>query len=686
MRPMTSERIGASGDAPPRASPRRADIQGLRAVAVLAVVLFHAGLPLPGGFLGVDVFFVISGYVIMRMLLREHAATGRIALGRFFGRRFRRLAPALVTVLLVTLVASDLIQSPLIGETTTRTALGGLAGVANVVIYRTTGGYFEPAAASNPLLHIWSLSVEEQFYLVFPVLLLALLLLARRSRARALPAAVLLGITVASALVAMAAAAGIDLPGPQFPTSFYSPVTRAWEFGAGALVAMVPAARVPRSPRVVIALHGLGAGMLAVSLVAIDASVRGPGPATLLPVGGTALLLLAGADATGPVAAALRSRPSVRIGDISYSWYLWHWPAIVLTSALVPDSTPAKALAAVAALVPAVLSYRWIEQPVRQAPARGKARTLRLAAVLLVPAALVTGTASVASDHGWGIPEVQAIRAQHAGWDTCMSFATLGDGSAADPDPARCTWDAEATGRPVFLVGDSNASHFSESVIAASRALGRPMTMRTAAACPFIDVHRQVGTTYEAPDRACRQYYETTLAWLEGQRAGTVVIASTEGYWSGGEAAIGPTPQDVSRVVTARSAALTSGLTRTVEALREAGHDVVLVQSVPHPAFTGHTGVPESCSVLALATRTCVLSVPRAEVETVQAPSRATIAEVAASTGATVLDLRESFCDATSCSLDRDGELLYQDPMHLTVAASRAFTSRFAEALEPSAP
>ncbi|QIS40677.1 acyltransferase [Clavibacter capsici] len=667
-----------------RSSPRRADIQGLRAVAVLAVVLFHAGLPLPGGFLGVDVFFVISGYVITQVLLREFAATGRIRLGRFLGRRFRRLAPALVTVVLVTLVASALIQSPLVGETTTRTALGGLVGVANVVIYRTTGGYFEPAAASNPLLHIWSLSVEEQFYLVFPVLLLAALLVARRSRARALPAAVLLGITVASAGVAMITAAGIDLPGPQFPTSYYSPVTRAWEFGAGALVAIIPAARVLRSSRAVVAVHVLGAGLLVVSLVAIDASVRGPGPSTLLPVAATALLLLAGADAAGPVAAILRSTPSVRLGDVSYSWYLWHWPAIVLTTALVPDSTPAKAAAAVAALVPAAMSYRWIERPLRRPPVRTRWGTPRLAAALLVPAVIVVGTVGIASDRGWGIPEVQAIHARHTGWDACMTFATLGDGSAADPDPARCTWDAEATGRPVYLVGDSNASQFSEAVIAASSSLGRPTSMRTAAACPFVDVHRQIGATPTAQDRACRAYYEDALAWLEGAPAGTVVIASTEGYWSGGDAAIGRTPQDVSRDVAARTAALAVGLTRTTTALRDAGHDVVLVQSVPHPIFSGHRDVPESCSVLALATRTCALSVPLAEIDAVQSPSRTTLEQVAESTGATVLDLRDAFCDASSCAMDRDGELLYQDAMHLTVEASRTFAPRFAEALAPS--
>ncbi len=233
-------------------------------------------------------------------------------------------------------------------------------------------------------------------------------------------------------------------------------------------------------------------------------------------------------------------------------------------------------------------------------------------------------------------------------------------------------------------MGDSNASQFSEAVIAASSSLGRPTSMRTAAACPFVDVHRQIGATPTAQDRACRAYYEDALAWLEGAPAGTVVIASTEGYWSGGDAAIGRTPQDVSRDVPARTAALAAGLTRTTTALRDAGHDVVLVQSVPHPIFSGHRDVPESCSVLALATRTCALSVPLAEIDAVQSPSRMTLEQVAESTGATVLDLRDAFCDASSCAMDRDGELLYQDAMHLTVEASRTFAPRFAEALAPS--
>ena len=684
MRPMTARGSVAGAGSPPRPDARRADIQGLRAVAVLAVVLFHAGLPLPGGFLGVDAFFVISGHVITRMLLRESAATGRIDLPRFYIRRFRRLAPALVPVLLVTLVASALIQSPRLGDTTMRTTLGGSAGVANFVVYQTTGGYFEPAAASNALLHIWSLSVEEQFYLVFPVLLLGLLLLARRMRARALPAAALLAITAASAAIAMTAAAGVDLPGPMFLTSYYSPVTRAWEFGAGALAAMIPAARLLRRPRLATVAHALGAVMLVLALVGIHGSDQGVGPATLLPVVGTALLLLAGASATGPVAAVLRSGPSIRLGDISYSWYLWHWPAIVLASALVPDSTPAKVAAAVGALVPAVLSYRFLEQPIRRAPAPGARSTLRLAAVLAVPAVAVVGIVGVGSDRGWGVPAVHAMEEQHAGWRTCMSFATMPNGPAANPDYAGCTWDADATGRPVFLVGDSNASHFVEPVVAASRSLGRPTTMRTAAACPFADVHRRAGPTADATDLRCRDYYESTLSWLEGQPSGTVVIASTEAYWSGEEPLVGATPEGIGADVPTRSAALTAGLERTVKALQDAGHDVVLVPSVPHPALSGRTGVPEDCSVMALATGTCRLSVPRAEIAAVQAPMRATIAQVAGSTGATVLDLLDSFCDATTCSVDRGGELLYQDSTHLSVAGSRTLTPRFAEALAPS--
>lgn len=167
-------RADATAHHPARPGDRRPDIQGLRAVAVLLVVAFHAGLPLPGGFLGVDVFFVISGFVITSMLAREYASRGRINLRGFYSRRFKRLSPALALTLSVTVLLSLALQSPFgTQQITAQTALGALFLSANLVIARNTGGYFDPAAETSPLLNTWSLSVEEQFYLAFPTILIA---------------------------------------------------------------------------------------------------------------------------------------------------------------------------------------------------------------------------------------------------------------------------------------------------------------------------------------------------------------------------------------------------------------------------------------------------------------------------------------------------------------------------------
>ena len=216
-RPRPSEPVAAP------APSRRLDIQGLRALAVLLVVAFHAGLPLPGGFVGVDVFFVISGFVITAMLRREWETTGRIRFGAFYLRRFKRLAPALAVMVVTTTLASSLFLSPLgPQQDAARTAVGALLTGANLVIAGTTGGYFDAPAELNPLLNTWSLSVEEQFYLAFPALLALGWLLAPRLRSAP---AVLVG---AAAIVSFALAdAGTTGVAQSWLLGFYSPFTRA---------------------------------------------------------------------------------------------------------------------------------------------------------------------------------------------------------------------------------------------------------------------------------------------------------------------------------------------------------------------------------------------------------------------------------------------------------------------------
>lgn len=288
-----------------RPSSRRADIQGLRAIAVMVVVMFHAGLGLQGGFVGVDIFFVISGFVITAMLAREWDQSGRINFGQFYLRRFRRLTPALALMIAVTTVISAVVISPLgPQQTVAETAIGAMLFVANIVIAATTGNYFGTAADVNPLLHTWSLSVEEQFYLFFPALLAVGWVMSRRRRMRFGALIVVGSVAAISFLIAFMGPldrpiAGFSVPMSRLAFGFYSPLTRAWEFAVGAL--LVLALRIWNlhlSRRTSGILGSSGMALLVLSLTVISSHSQYPGLWTLLPVCATLMLLLAGSEST----------------------------------------------------------------------------------------------------------------------------------------------------------------------------------------------------------------------------------------------------------------------------------------------------------------------------------------------------------------------------------------------------
>ncbi|MEP7301467.1 MAG: acyltransferase, partial [Caldimonas sp.] len=338
----------------------RPEIDGLRAIAVISVVLYHAGVgAVRAGFVGVDIFFVISGYLITALLHREWQVSGRIDLLAFYVRRVRRILPALWLVVAVTLVAAGLLLSPVSGQpqAVAKSAVAALGFVANVYFQNTTGGYFDGSSSELPLLHLWSLAVEEQFYFLWPLLLIGLL---RGSGAAARWAAV--ALCAASFLLCerwLATAPSL---------AFYQMPARWWELGVGALVALQAPRPLPRP-----AVQALAAGGLALVLVCVfvpwpEGHFPGAGAAgaTL----GTAALLFAvhHAHSLGPVGAALRSRPAVFFGLISYSLYLWHWPLLAIDRALRVEPTPAanRAGLVAAAVLLAWLSHRFVETPFRR--------------------------------------------------------------------------------------------------------------------------------------------------------------------------------------------------------------------------------------------------------------------------------------------------------------------------------
>lgn len=697
---MTETIIGPATASVSTKASRRSDIQGLRAFAVLAVVLYHADFAIPGGFVGVDVFFVISGFVICAMLLRELDASGRIKLTTFYVRRFRRLFPALALVVSTTVVAATLLMSPLGSQqVTATTAFGAIFAFANIAIARTTGGYFDAPAAANPLLHTWSLSVEEQFYLVLPILLLVAWLIGSRVNRRRMAVVIaLVAVGVVSLAIALALARGITIPRvPSALLGFYGPIPRAWEFVAGALLAVAVQNAKPLGRTLAIVLAALGAALLAVSLFAISETTAVPGPMILLPVTGTILLILAGLQPSNAISGILSARPLVALGNVSYSWYLWHWPFIVFAVLLWPGNPVAAPLAAAASLVPAFLSYRFVEQRYRAGGFADKRAFFSLVAVAAAVPLVLAGGLTVASGQNFWSPRIammQQSQELHAGY--LAGCATIVPVTTATEDD--CLWNADATGAPIYLIGDSIADHYSEGLIAASEELGRPLYMTTSSGCPAYAIEVTIpglSEPIDATDKsACTPYIEETLAWLDDKPPGLVIMGANDVSWWSPSDEIDTTDKTtlgdlaaMQQVATAdvaeKKRAITAGMMSTVQRLEKDGHQVVISQAAPSFRFPAPAWLPRECTVAVLLLDNCGSTLSVSEVDKVQAETRDAVVEVASRTSATVLDVRDYFCPDGICATSRDGIQLYRDDIHISVPASRDLAALFVTALKP---
>ncbi|GAB2630232.1 acyltransferase family protein [Nocardioides ginkgobilobae] len=392
------------------ASGFRGDVQGLRAVAVLVVVAAHAGVPLlPGGFVGVDVFFVISGFLISGLLYAELREGGTLSLGDFWSRRARRILPAATLVLVVTVVMSLFWTTLIDARDLLDEAVWSALFLANVHAAQQGVYYFAAETGPSPLQHYWSLAVEEQFYLVWPLLLLALVAAARvvtrRGKQQRLPRR-----TVLVALVVVAAASfawSVHTTATSPAAAYFSTPARVWELAVGAITALVAPLVAPRLPRAVGWVLSVG-GLVAVAaaVVVIDETTPFPGYAAALPVLGTAAVLLAGSGAgllAAPVRWLLENPVMRRVGDWSYSLYLWHWPALVLTERNAGRPLTAVETAVVVLVVVnlAALTYRFVEQPFRTgAPAR-RLRSRRRLSLALYPASLAVVALACAGSWWW---------------------------------------------------------------------------------------------------------------------------------------------------------------------------------------------------------------------------------------------------------------------------------------------
>ena len=382
---MSSETLTRPDAAPPRTRRQlrdrfRGDIEGLRAVAVVLVVAFHAGVGLVGGgFVGVDVFFVLSGFLITGLLVDEISRTGTISLGDFYARRVRRLLPLATLVLAATAAATYALIPPIDRKGVAADIVGSALWSANWRFAAESTQYMADTDKS-PVLHYWSLAVEEQFYVVWPLLLL-LLVGGTGLALRAWPVAfrriaLALGLVIAGSL--WLSWTQTDA-GSTF--AYFGLHTRAWELGVGAALALVRPMLPLLTRRAAEAAALVGVAMVLGSAVLMDESTPFPGTAALVPVLGTALLVAAGARLPDGLVSSSLSRPAARyVGRISYAWYLWHWPVLVLATARWGEVTMADdgaasthaswsvvTLAVTLSFVLAALSHHLVEQPLRQA-------------------------------------------------------------------------------------------------------------------------------------------------------------------------------------------------------------------------------------------------------------------------------------------------------------------------------
>lgn len=437
--------------------PYRADIDGLRAIAVLSVVAFHA-FPswLPGGFIGVDIFFVISGFLISSIIL-EGVAQGTFTFLDFYGRRIKRLFPALALMLAATYAFGWFVLLPEEFQNLGRHIAGGAAFVSNFVLWNESG-YFDKAAEAKPLLHLWSLGIEEQFYLVWPLLIW---LASKRNH--------LLGITLAIALASFA----FNIFGLYYPgighdaiATFYSPHTRFWELMVGAVLAFRPtwldAGRLarPLGKDARLLRHGpslLGALLIVLGLATITKGAYFPGWWALLPTAGAALIISAGPQAW--LNRAILSRPIlVWLGLISFPLYLWHWPLLVLGPFAAPDlSANAVRLAAILlAIMLAWMTYSLAEMPTRRS-GHGATKAIALAATM-VTIGFVGYHAYDRKGMPGRFPQIAFLQIENNDYTQWRKGCYVG-GSDNHDAFLSCDDTVVPTKKTILLWGDSHAAH-----------------------------------------------------------------------------------------------------------------------------------------------------------------------------------------------------------------------------------
>ena len=680
----------------------RPDIEGLRAVAVVAVVLYHADIPgVSGGYIGVDVFFVISGFLITGMLWREVTSADTIRLGRFYGARARRLLPAAATAGIATAVAAAVVLPPLQARSVFVDGVASALYVGNYRFARQGTDYLASNLPPSPFQHYWSLGVEEQFYLMWPVLIIGTAWLVRRlsllrrrapeAASTAPPYALVLAVVAAASL-----AADVLWTRTSPAWAFFSLPTRAWELAAGGLVALsIPHwRRLPLLPAAIVGYGGLA--LIVLACTQLGPHTPYPGTAALLPVLGT-VLVIGGGCATGSLGAGrVLSRPAMRaIGRISYSWYLWHWPVLLLMPPLLGMSAglPGRLTATIVSAGLAVVTLHLIENPGRFAAALRRSAKASLlvaggaSAVTACACLLLLTLVPVPVGHGKAAPKanivalpppaVPDVSPQEAA--VRQAFAQARDAIAASADlravpsnldpslagapadkaavfvngctrswsdvgQAECAGGDTASPTTVALVGDSHAAMWNPAFQQIAEQRHWRLETLAKVTCPLQELHitsPYLGREYTE----CEQWRGEIMARLQAEHPRLVVLTMSRRYG----ADFGFTSYDAAWIDT---------LGRTVNQLRNNGSTVLVLGPVADP----RSSVPACLSEHLDDATAC--APPRL----VAVNGDGIAAERTSTTGAGghYADLSDLFCTPARCPMIVGNTLVFRDDNHVT--------------------
>ena len=636
----------------PVALPHRKDIDGLRFFAIVPVVLFHAvGSYIPSGFVGVDIFFVISGYLIGGIIYKE-AGLGKFSFLNFYARRARRILPALFVVIAFTILGGLLLLDYEEMSLLAGSAQWTLVGAPNIFFFRFID-YFSPIASDNPLLMTWSLGIEEQFYVLFPFILLSFRFFDRRHHVAAL-----------MLLNAMSLATAIYLAQAYPLAGFYLLPARAWELGVGAALAMVhlqvPLANRWRSGSD--GLAALGLAMVVASWWLFSEETPFPGYAALVPVIGTALLLHTSESWTNRT--VLTAPIFVGVGLISYSWYLWHWPlmAFVRLSANGSPTLLAMLTMALASLLLAYASWRWLEQPMRKA-------TLPAGRALIGYAIVLVGLLGVLQlikyERYLGVSrlpsQVHRIERSADNSITCMT----GFGESGLPDEPGCA----PQGATVALFGDSHATHLQHGLQNHVEAQGARLLQLMKSSCPPL-----LGFTHKdklAPDNLaeCAAFQDKAVARIVGDPDIRTVVLGWYLSERNSGSSFRITANGYDRVPAEVSHA--RGMRDMVLKLTGAGKHVVVVLGAPR--YDTHIFDYMISAAIPLRRELGELT---ADGKGPTVVSTAFIRDaVRRSIGdlpdVTVIDLEAQFCKNNRCVYSANGLPLYSDKSHLSIVGSQ---------------